>query len=88
MPEIDDVSLYVRVVLFVDHQSEGDAAILAFDHLIGGDRLACRAVVFLEESYEIMNGETLAVGVDIALAFASHDALDFPSRTSTRSCVS
>lgn len=77
MPEIDDVSLYVRVVLFVDHQSEGDAAILAFDHLIGGDRLACRAVVFLEESYEIMNGETLAVGVDIALAFASHDALDF-----------
>ena len=78
MPEINDVLLYVRGVLLVNYQPEGDAAILSFDHLIGGNGLTCRTVVLLEETNEVVNSIALTIGVDITFAFSPHDALNFP----------
>ena len=76
-PKVNDISFDTGGILFIDNQSEGDAAIFAFDHLVCGDRLACRAVVLLKEANEIMYCITLSVGTDITLALTTHDSCYF-----------
>ena len=61
MPEVDDIVFNIEVVLLIDH-------------LIGSNRLACWAVVFLEKTHEVVHCIALPVSVDIDLALSTHNA--------------